>query len=235
MMHCKKYLTDKELLLNNRHQIHRFSKLALDNRPLFKEITEYLPFIVTEARIGNLDYISYNPYLELLVKDGGEQLQQKGHSYILEIADLKVHREVLRRIQLFKQQDDRDSVLTYLQLLYVGDQKHWLLTNKAFLDDQNFITLGHDLSNFGLIGRTIENILEEPFLKNYEWALFESLTKTERQIIKLLAEGNCNKQVADLINTSFHTVNTHKKNIYKKLQINSISELVKLYMAAQLF
>ena len=234
MMPCKKYLTEKELLLNDRHQIHRFSKLACDNRSLFKEITDYLPFIVTESLSGNLDYISYNRSLELLFNDGGEQLRQKGHAYVLEIADPKVHKDVLKKIQVFIRQNDKDAVLSYLQLLDSGTQKHWVLTNKVFLEDDSFLTLGHNLKDFGIMGITIEKILEESLLSNNGWALFESLTKTEKQIMKLLADGYSNKQVADLVNTSFHTVNTHKKNIYRKLNINTITKLVKINLAIQL-
>jgi len=51
------------------------------------------------------------------------------------------------------------------------------------------------------------------------------LSERESQIAKLLAEGNTNKQVAEQLHISPHTVHSHRKNIMKKLGVRSISEL----------
>jgi DNA-binding NarL/FixJ family response regulator len=53
------------------------------------------------------------------------------------------------------------------------------------------------------------------------------LTKREIEIIELFAEGYNYKEVADKLYISCNTVETHKKNIFEKLEINSIVELVK--------
>jgi DNA-binding NarL/FixJ family response regulator len=53
------------------------------------------------------------------------------------------------------------------------------------------------------------------------------LTKREIEIIELFAEGYSYKEVADKLSISCNTVETHKKNIFEKLEINSIVELVK--------
>jgi DNA-binding NarL/FixJ family response regulator len=53
------------------------------------------------------------------------------------------------------------------------------------------------------------------------------LSKREIEIIELFAEGYSYKEVADKLNISCNTVETHKKNIFEKLEINSIVELVK--------
>ena len=52
----------------------------------------------------------------------------------------------------------------------------------------------------------------------------EKLTLTETEVLKEIANGLSAKQVASKRNTSVHTVITHKKNIYRKLQINTIQE-----------
>ncbi|MGE5480114.1 MAG: response regulator transcription factor [Chloroflexota bacterium] len=53
----------------------------------------------------------------------------------------------------------------------------------------------------------------------------EALTKREQIIIQLVAKGRSSKQIADALSISLHTVVTHRKNISKKLQINSVSGL----------
>jgi DNA-binding NarL/FixJ family response regulator len=53
-----------------------------------------------------------------------------------------------------------------------------------------------------------------------------NITEREIEIIKLLAEGYSNKQIADLLFLSTHTINTHRKNIMAKLGVNNAAGLV---------
>ncbi len=55
---------------------------------------------------------------------------------------------------------------------------------------------------------------------------FDLLTDRERQIYQLLAEGNSNKEIANLLNLSLHTVETHRWRIMEKLDLHSTAELV---------
>ena len=55
---------------------------------------------------------------------------------------------------------------------------------------------------------------------------FETLTGRERQIYQLLAEGNSNKDVAQRLNLSLHTVETHRWRIMEKLDLHNSAELV---------
>ncbi len=54
------------------------------------------------------------------------------------------------------------------------------------------------------------------------------LTKKEKEVLTLLADGNSYKMVADKMGISYYTVNTHVKRIYDKLQVHSIGEAVSL-------
>jgi len=53
------------------------------------------------------------------------------------------------------------------------------------------------------------------------------LTPREREIIQLLAEGKSNKEVATALNVSTRTIETHRANIMNKLDIDSLSGLVR--------
>lgn len=53
-----------------------------------------------------------------------------------------------------------------------------------------------------------------------------SLTGSEMEIIRLIAEGMTTKEIASRKNISFHTVMTHRKNIFRKARVNNASELV---------
>jgi len=53
-----------------------------------------------------------------------------------------------------------------------------------------------------------------------------NLTCREREILKLLIEGLSKKQIADKIFLSYHTIDSHVRNIYDKLEVHSSSSAV---------
>lgn len=54
------------------------------------------------------------------------------------------------------------------------------------------------------------------------------LTERELEIVQLICDGKTTAEIAALLNRSTHTVNTHRKNILKKLGVKTPLELLKL-------
>jgi len=52
------------------------------------------------------------------------------------------------------------------------------------------------------------------------------LSKREREVLRLLAEGASYAQVAQRLGISAHTVTSHVKNIYRKLGVRTAAEAV---------
>ena len=55
-----------------------------------------------------------------------------------------------------------------------------------------------------------------------------NVSTREREIIKLIAQGLINKEIAEKLFISTHTVNTHRKNLMAKLNINNTAGIVLL-------
>lgn len=55
----------------------------------------------------------------------------------------------------------------------------------------------------------------------------EPLTAREREVLKLIAEGNTNQEIADVLCLSRKTVESHRANIMRKLDLHDVTELVK--------
>jgi DNA-binding NarL/FixJ family response regulator len=53
------------------------------------------------------------------------------------------------------------------------------------------------------------------------------LTDREREVLQLIAEGKTNKEVANLLNVSINTVETHRKHVMEKLDLHNTAELVR--------
>jgi len=55
---------------------------------------------------------------------------------------------------------------------------------------------------------------------------YELLTTREREILQLFAEGKSAKEVAAILSLSLYTVETHRSNIFQKLNLHSVAELI---------
>jgi len=55
---------------------------------------------------------------------------------------------------------------------------------------------------------------------------YELLTTREREILQLFAEGKSVKEVASILDLSLYTVETHRSNIFQKLDLHSVAELI---------
>jgi len=57
---------------------------------------------------------------------------------------------------------------------------------------------------------------------------WETLTQREREILKLIAEGQKNKDIADLLCISLKTVEKHRANLMEKLDLHNVAALTAL-------
>lgn len=60
------------------------------------------------------------------------------------------------------------------------------------------------------------------------------LTHTETEILKDIALGMTTREIAEKRVSSFHTVNTHRKNIFRKIGVNNVHEATKYALRAGL-
>jgi DNA-binding NarL/FixJ family response regulator len=87
---------------------------------------------------------------------------------------------------------------------------------EAVLDNRTFFTPATSEVEGDYLGRRREEIPK-----------FPSLSSRERQIIQLIAEGKTNKEVADKLGISVRTAENHRARIMRKLQLRSLSDLVR--------
>lgn len=91
--------------------------------------------------------------------------------------------------------------------------------------------IGYALHRQRYICQRMAEILLAPTVQPAEDA---RLTKTETEILKDIALGMTTKEIADKRFSSFHTVNTHRKNIFRKLGVNNAHEATKYALRAGL-
>ncbi len=58
----------------------------------------------------------------------------------------------------------------------------------------------------------------------------DSLTSREREILTLIADGKGNKEIANVLNLSVYTVETHRSSILEKLELHNTGDVVRFAM-----
>jgi len=85
-------------------------------------------------------------------------------------------------------------------------------------------------SNQTYLSPRIAGIVTEDFvnrLTRADTSVYSILTSREREVLQLIAEGKSTKQTASQLNVSVKTIESHRKKIMGKVEINSVAELTK--------
>ncbi|HME05513.1 MAG TPA: response regulator transcription factor [Bryobacteraceae bacterium] len=76
----------------------------------------------------------------------------------------------------------------------------------------------------------ISQILQEDYMQELEQKeqddSYDLLTDREREVLQLIAEGLANKEIANKLNLSVYTVDTHRSHILRKLNLHSVPEVI---------
>lgn len=89
---------------------------------------------------------------------------------------------------------------------------------------------------------TIKEVFQGTYVLDYKRVIFQSepdgypdyfkekfkLSRRELEIIKMIKDGKMNKEIAEILSLSQHTVEAHRKKIHLKLGVNTAVELVKI-------
>ena len=70
-------------------------------------------------------------------------------------------------------------------------------------------------------------IIESALQQNTPGSVYEILGAREREVLQLLAEGLTSSQIAQRLSVSTSTIETHRRNIKRKLDVHNVAELTK--------
>jgi len=169
-----------------------------------------------------------------------------------------------RLVELLKEHETAVVLLDYTlfdftdenQLLIIAERfslSEWILISNELTSQfiRNVVYSSHQFSvvfKDGLISEIREALnavnrhtrylsqraLETIITQQREEETTSVLTTTETEIVKAIAQGKTTKEIAAERFSSIHTVITHRKNIFRKLNINTAHEAVKYALRAGL-
>ena len=158
-------------------------------------------------------------------------IQQKPHVLLLDInlgktdglelgRDLRAHHSLLKIIMLTMYDNEK-----LLKLSKVYGMDGYLLkdceTAVLLGGIRQVIQGGTCFSNF-YPGNHANDPAKDEFLAHYQ------LSERELEVMNQIKLGLTNPEIADILSLSYHTVKTHRKNIYLKLKVSNVAELIEV-------
>lgn len=133
---------------------------------------------------------------------------------------------------------------------------HWLLFStelsdefirRTYFNSPNFSILYKDssgeeirtallevLKNRRYICSVVSNVLLSNVYKQQVETERTHLTASEKEILKEIASGKTTKEIAEMRHSSMHTIISHRKNIFRKIEVNNVHEATKYAVKAGL-
>ena len=167
-----------------------------------------------EAQNRSLDYIQQNPI-----------------TFMNEIFDRYTFDVTFPLIFDFLQKKDFDLNLSVLQKYRVserGEHQFHLSNLKYNPQFDQFFCIDFNVNKLDFGVYNLRKIVDANMKKQKLFPLFQLLTKREREIITFIAKGYTNKRIGEELFLSSHTIRTHRNNIFRKLNINHLRQLLEL-------
>jgi len=168
-----------------------------------------------------------SPNMEKDFQATTEEVLKMGVEFLYRCAHPESSTRVVPKLFELIESNDYKKVTTFFQLMKLpGKEYEWFVTNsKLFRPRDCIISFTNPLGCMQDFNHSISDILNDNVYFRNKITAYDKITKREKEIIKLLVRGKSLKEIAKLLNISELTVKTHRQNIYKKLGVNSITEL----------
>ena len=220
--------TEKEYHLANMMAVHRLRNLYRVSESIFYNIIEHIPAYI-HLNNTNHDIVFANNNLKKRSREL-DNLAEYGSHYLEKISCPILLDSLKQKTSRFIKNNDDDEICSYFQRVLIDEQMTYVYSHKMHLDESKHLVFSNILTELGSMGKVFLGIIEQYFTNKTSWQRFFSLTKQEKEIVRLISKGYTYKQISDTLFISSHTVRVHRKNIYKKLDINNTTGLVKIAM-----
>ena len=134
-------------------------------------------------------------------------------------------RKIPTKVLVLTQYDNKEYIFHMLKAGASG----YILKKAAGTDLVSAIRAVHSGQSF--LYPSVAKAVVDRYLRNEDGeqpeSLYDRLTDREKEILKLLAEGRSNREIAELLCLSIKTVMGHRANLMEKLELHNRTELVK--------
>ena len=194
-----------------------------------KQFEQLIPavFVIHSFPEFNVEYISERGlnFLGMTL----DQIKELGSEYHTRFFNPEDAADYVPKIAGLLERNDTNEIVTFFQQVRASPDQEWswyLSSIKILMRDHDgrpllTLTMAVPIEAKNHITAKIERLLEENNFLRRNHEVFASLTKREKEILRLIALGSNTAEIADQLYISEHTATTHRKNIRKKLNLQT--------------
>lgn len=227
------YLPDKEQLERFEFYTMQLEEQLLEGEDI-ETISEQVPFAVSLNDPDNFELFYTNKAHEKLSGYSVEEIREKWPEY-LKIVHPDSIKSILSFLPAFYKSGEPRQTMAFAQHVKLYRDSVYSpvisFTKPTQLPSGLVLWLSVLPEDFGKQSKQMEQIVKMDEFKMKHFRQFQQLTDREAEILRLLANGYNNRQIADQLFLSRQTVETHRKHIKKKLEIRTFRDLVKYAFA----
>ncbi|HEU0112184.1 MAG TPA: helix-turn-helix transcriptional regulator [Flavisolibacter sp.] len=140
------------------------------------------------------------------------------------------------------ERNNSDELVSYFQQVRTAHNEDWvwhLSSTKIFLRNKDgkpllTITMAVKVETEHPMASKVGRLLEEYNFLQRHIEIFETLTRREKEILKMMALGINSCEIAEKLHISEATANTHRRNIRNKIQAQNIYDITRFAQAFDL-
>lgn len=198
------------------------------------KVAEDIPGVIIIHNIQTTEVVYMSPRGQRLLGTTLAELQSLGQDYHQKYFKAVESKEYAPKIFSFLGRNIPDEVITFFQQVNLVGQGCWkwhYSSVKILLRDDEekpllIITIATTIEPSDNLSINADRLLKENEFLRKNQQKFNLLTRQEKKILKHLAEGKSSAAIASDLHLSSHTVDTHRRNIKRKLDVSHISDLI---------
>ncbi len=222
-----KNLTEQEIILESQANLYLMENSIRNSKYSLEEFSELGPGRIHINWVDDIATNFISRYADKKNKKSTAELIEQGAAFVKMLFKPDSFEFISQPLIQMVKQDDETLIISILQKVKLAcDYEHrWLLVTSRFQkESKEVISVSQMFPNEDNLVHTLNKLLKDNIGVRKNINKFNSLTKREKQILKLVAKAYSTKQIAEQLFLSPYTISTHRKNIKQKLQIQSLTD-----------
>jgi DNA-binding CsgD family transcriptional regulator len=190
---------------------------------------EEIPGVIIIHQLSDLSVVYMSKRGQRILGVDNDELVKMGPDYYQRFFNPDEAQEQVPTMISLLNKNNSDDFIALFQQVRSGSSDEWTwysTTTKIFMWDDDVkpiltISLAIPIDPKNHITNKVARLLEENNFLKKNVEKFGTLTTRERQILKCMALGKTSVEISSELNISPSTAETHRKNIKRKLEINS--------------
>ncbi|MEX0722041.1 MAG: helix-turn-helix transcriptional regulator [Balneolaceae bacterium] len=230
------YLTDQEIIERFNYYTLQVEEGLKGND--FESVINDLPCSVVLSRSQAIEIEYTNKNHSQLTGYSIEEIRAGCSEYLNNIIHPASLKNIKKFLPDFYSNKKSFQTMSFVQYVQVDGKSEYTplitFTKSPRKADDLVIRLTLRMQEFQKLSPKMEQIIRMDQFKLKHFNLFQQLTEREVEILKLLANGDNNPGIAEKLFLARQTVETHRKNIKRKLELQSFRDLMKYAFAFDL-